>query len=377
MDLRTKFIISRWLYSIGEIPLLTDEEYNLIVETEKNNPLFKPYLQRTWSEDPCPTELLIENGLSQYIVDIEVDQTPSESIKAVTSLSELMEISNSLHNIPLHYSAKADGFSIQILYKDGKCVSVKSRGRNTDAIDFNNLISICPDIPEETGITKINAECVVPYDLFAIMQKEVDAKSIRASVRTAIVNKDYCKRLLLLAYEITTNGRYYRDTTEKFRTLRNWGFKTPEEFDLDSPLEVTELKGIRNNLEYQTDGVVLRSDDKLGNIKYALRFSEWEENTKISFIKDIEWVTGPVDGTFKANIEPININGTTYSTINIHNLATIIDAQLYRNGALLAFTIRSHAVPVLELDISRSLNKKTEKEKEEIRNKIKLENILK
>lgn len=360
MKLIDKYTIARWAYSIGS-PIMEDYEYNLLHEQLSSDPEYDYITKRSWSDDPQPVELLIQYEMFHLLVDkpIEISEDKSESIKSITKVSELEEIEKQLEGRKCHYSAKADGFNVQIVYEDGNLTSVRSRGRVTDSIDFSVLKCILPTKIPLRGTTKIYGECVTPKYLFEIMRKEIGVTSIRSSVSAAIARHEYTPNLKILTFEIISSHKTFNSTSEKFRFLDELGFDTPEVYHtIYKPTDaLLNLNCVRDMLPYQTDGIVLRSDDSSGNIKYALRFGDWAEPVYISYIKNLIWETGPVNGVFKAEIFPIRTaSGSKQSVLNLYNLATVIDYKLYKKNALVAFTLRSHSIASVDLELSKILN---------------------
>ena len=90
-----KFIIARWMYSIGE-PIMEDAEYTILhSEVAKEYP-DSPYLRRSWSSDPCPIQLLRDNGYSDAIRDITLSDK-TESIPSVNSWALLRSLFGGLN----------------------------------------------------------------------------------------------------------------------------------------------------------------------------------------------------------------------------------------------------------------------------------------
>ena len=86
-----KYILARWCYSIGK-PIISDAEYNQLHRTISTLYPDNPYVNRSWSSDPCPKDLLIANGMSQYIFDVVLtDKTVS-----IPSLNSYLELENVL-----------------------------------------------------------------------------------------------------------------------------------------------------------------------------------------------------------------------------------------------------------------------------------------
>ena len=81
MTLQEKYVLARWCYAVGE-PYLSDMEYRYIEDRIREKDPDNEYLARSWSDDPCPKELLVANGMEKLVRNVEFTYK-SESILAI------------------------------------------------------------------------------------------------------------------------------------------------------------------------------------------------------------------------------------------------------------------------------------------------------
>ena len=89
MTLLEKYIIARWCYAIGE-DFISDMEYRGIEDILKKEEPENEYINRSWSDDPCPVELLRKYNMLHLIRNVEFIHK-SESIPSINSEEKYKE----------------------------------------------------------------------------------------------------------------------------------------------------------------------------------------------------------------------------------------------------------------------------------------------
>lgn len=351
-----KYILTRWLYSIGEKPLMEDPEYARLHSyiTEKN--LLPEYSSRSWSDDPCPIDLLNRYNMSQFIYKISLtDKT--ESIPSITSIHEARKYYERLL-LKFVVSFKMDGWNLQLTYFNGELVKVQTRGRSSDALEVTFLKKYLPSKIGIGGEVRVTGELCLSHDSFAKLKRmypDKGAVSQRSSVRTALANERAASLLTFLAFDIVA-PEVELSATQIFSTLNQWGFDTPEWRVATNGMEVLkaikELSDMYENYSFIADGAVVRAE--VGRDIKAVRVFSWEENIYHSFITGIE--EEPSSSAFgcKLLIYPIRTIHSNQVKVNITNIARIIEYGLYP-GTPLAFGLRSDANADPNLDVTRYL----------------------
>lgn len=264
-----RYIIARWAYSLGR-DIMSDEEYDLLERTLKaeNIPQLQEYFNRSWSTDPCPTQLLREHGFNDLVIDVVFSGEKSESMPSIIEEHQARGYFNQFIGI-YHVSFKEDGWNVQIHYLNGRRVKSNTRGRTRDELSVENLKINIPDIIKtDRRYIRVYGEATLSDVAFARLQEllaERDLKSQRASVRSALAEFPN-----LITYKAFDLNEPYLTPEEKFLRLREWGFRTPDYVIAEDPLEgVYQLSERKKNYGYKADGAVVKLNSL--NSEYVTR----------------------------------------------------------------------------------------------------------
>lgn len=364
-----KFIITRWLYSLMVEPLMTDFEYNAMLRNFREQGILREYTERSWSDDPCPVELLNKYNLPYVYKVVNTDKT--ESMESLLTPAAI-EVYYAGKEGPFHLSYKEDGINIQKTYYNGELVSIQSRGRATDAIDFSVLIPYdnVKKIPL-LGEVKVIGEMQISNKSFEELKKiRPDIKSQRGSIRSAISDTATYHLLTFRAFDLSIGGKYV-PPFKAYAKLTEFGFDTPSYIEVQTAQEILQavkyLSEGREAYPFQTDGVVIRPASGLD--KKAARIYNWSEQIQSSYITGYEETPSEVYFGTKVLIKPVNVKGSTISRVNVTNLKTVVQYNL-REGQPVAFIMRSDAIPVVDLEETRQLQEIWEGNLQAYRSKI-------
>ncbi|GAA4818458.1 NAD-dependent DNA ligase LigA [Litoribaculum gwangyangense] len=243
---------------------------------------------------------------------------------------------------------KYDGASISLTYEDGKLVKAVTRG---DGFQGDNVtanvktiksvpLQLKGDFPEKFDI---RGEIVLPFEGFNKMNEErieIGEEPYRNPRNTASGSlklqdsAEVAKRPLeCLLYNITANKLDIKSQFESLEKARQWGFKVPKAAKLvNSIKEVLEFIDFwnteRHKLPYETDGVVikinsLQQQEELGYTAksprwaMAYKFKAEQVSTRLNGITYQVGRTGAI--TPVANLEPVDLAGTTVKRASLHN----------------------------------------------------------
>ena len=194
-----KFIIARWMYSIGE-PIMEDAEYTILhSEVAKEYP-DSPYLRRSWSSDPCPIQLLRDNGYSDAIRDITLSDK-TESIPSVNSWALLRSLFGGL-NEPATLSYKDDGWNIQASYYNGELVRIQTRGRSSDALSAQALKDSVPQTIPKLGRVTVCMEATISDSDYVTVKSLIESRSQRGAVVSCLKRPSMLKYITLHSFSI-------------------------------------------------------------------------------------------------------------------------------------------------------------------------------
>jgi DNA ligase (NAD+) len=251
-------------------------------------------------------------------------------------------------NLQFTCELKYDGASISLTYENGVFTKAVTRG---DGVQGDNVtaniktiksvpLQLKGDFPQKFDI---RGEIILPFEGFNKMNEErieIGEEPYRNPRNTASGSlklqdsREVAKRPLeCLLYGIAGTNLNIKTQFESLEKTRKWGFKVPKEAKLlNSIEEVFEFINYwdehRHNLPYETDGVVikvnnLQQQEELGYTAKAPRwaiaykFKAEQVSTKLNSISYQVGRTGAI--TPVANLEPVELAGTTVKRASLHN----------------------------------------------------------
>ncbi|MBU2951646.1 NAD-dependent DNA ligase LigA [Tamlana agarivorans] len=243
---------------------------------------------------------------------------------------------------------KYDGASISLTYEGGILVKAVTRGDGFQGDDVTENVKTIKSVPlklkgDFPPKFDIRGEIVLPFEGFIKMNEErveIGEEPYRNPRNTASGSlklqdsAEVAKRPLeCLLYNITGSKLNIKSQIESLEKARSWGFKVPDAAKLansiDEVLEFVNYWDVkRHNLPYETDGVVvkvnnLQHQEELGYTAKAPRwamaykFKAEQVSTKLNSITYQVGRTGAI--TPVANLEPVELAGTTVKRASLHN----------------------------------------------------------
>ncbi len=250
----------------------------------------------------------------------------------------------------IHYTCelKYDGASISLTYENGSLFRAVTRGDGFQGDDVTTNVKTIKSVPlkligDYPTKFDIRGEIVLPWDGFNKMNEErieIGEEPYRNPRNTASGSlklqdsSEVAKRpLVCLLYNLKGNNLAVKTQFESLEHARTWGFKVPIEAKLansiDEVLEYINYWDIhRHELPYETDGVVIKvnnlhQQDELGYTAKAPRwaiaykFKAEQVSTRLNGISYQVGRTGAI--TPVANLEPVELAGTTVKRASLHN----------------------------------------------------------
>ncbi|OBX26254.1 DNA ligase (NAD+) [Gelidibacter algens] len=243
---------------------------------------------------------------------------------------------------------KYDGASISLTYENGILLKAVTRGDGVQGDNVTANIKTIRSVPlrlkgDYPPKFDIRGEIVLPFEGFIKMNEErveIGEEPYRNPRNTASGSlklqdsAEVSKRPLeCLLYNITGNNLNSDTQFESLEKARAWGFKVPKAAALvnsiDDVFEFIDYWNIhRHDLPYETDGVVvkindLHQQDELGYTAksprwaIAYKFKAEQVSTRLNEITYQVGRTGAI--TPVANLEPVELAGTTVKRASLHN----------------------------------------------------------
>jgi len=277
---------------------------------------------------------------------------------------------------------KYDGASMSVTYENGKLLRAVTRGDGFQGDDVTANVKTIRSVPlqlkgDVPQKFEIRGEIVLPFDGFNKMNEERIAngeepyRNPRNTASGSLKLQDsaeVAKRPLeCLLYSMKGEDLGVATQFESLEKARALGFKVPNEAILASSVdEVLEFVNYwdtkRHDLPYETDGVVikvnsLQQQEELGYTAKAPRWAmayKFKAEQVSTVLNEITYQVGRTGAiTPVANLEPVELAGTTVKRASIHN-ADQIEKLDIREGDTVFVEKGGEIIPkIIAVDITQ------------------------
>ena len=277
---------------------------------------------------------------------------------------------------------KYDGASMNLTYENGKLIRAVTRGDGVQGDEVTANIKTINTVPLQLkgdfpNRFDIRGEIILPIEGFLKMNEERianDEEPYRNPRNTASGSlklqdsSEVAKRpLQCLLYSIKGNNLNISTQSEGLQKAREWGFKVPKEAKLVNSIDgvlqfVDYWDEERHNLPYEIDGIVIKvnslfQQDELGftakapRWAMAYKFKAEQVSTRLNEITYQVGRTGAI--TPVANLEPVQLAGTTVKRASLHN-ADQIEKLDIREGDEVFVEKGGEIIPkIIAVDLSK------------------------
>lgn len=249
---------------------------------------------------------------------------------------------------PIEYicELKYDGASINLTYENGLLVQAVTRGDGIQGDDVTTNVKTIKSLPLKIGKGmpanfQIRGEIILPLDGFAKMNEErLDAgeevyKNPRNTASGSLKLQDsaeVAKRPLdCLLYQVLSDD--FSTHSNALEAARNAGFKVPNTIKIAKSIEeviafVKHWDVARHQLPYETDGVVIKvnsiaQQEELGYTSKSPRWAiayKFKAEQVSTLLHEITYQVGRTGAiTPVANLDPVQLAGTTVKRASLHN----------------------------------------------------------
>lgn len=350
-----------YLYYVKSAPVISDFEFDqLLKELEKLEIEFPQY-----ALENSPTKR-VGGDITKKFESVK-HQYPMLSLSNTYSEDEIRDWEERVHKLAgtqVSYvcELKYDGVAIGIRYKNGQITQAVTRGDGTQGEDVTTNVKTIRTIPLQLSTEtpeefEIRGEIFFPLENFKKLnqQKEAAGEELYANPRNTASgtlklqdSKVVAERGLdCYLYGVYGKDLSFESHSTAVKTAGEWGFKTPDPnkkmiqncSNIDEIMEFIQFWDIeRKKLPFEIDGVVIKVDnyaqqEQLGftakSPRWAIAYKFKAEQVRTKLIEVTYQVgrTGAI--TPVANLEPVQLAGTTVKRASLHNQDQIEKLDLH------------------------------------------------
>jgi len=252
--------------------------------------------------------------------------------------------------IAYQYTAelKFDGFAIALRYTDGKLSQAITRGDGTQGDDVTANVKTIRSIPHQLkgnypAHLEVRGEIFMHKAAFERLNEERAKngeeiyKNPRNTAAGTIKQQDsaeVAKRPLDgFLYQLAEHGKEELDHWDSLQRMREYGLPTNDATQLCNSIEevwtfIEHWESARKKLSFEIDGVVIKVNSRLQQqeMGFTSKFPRWAMSYKFETVRaeskllSISYQVGRTGAvTPVANLEPMQLLGTTVKRASLHN----------------------------------------------------------
>ncbi|MFB6232264.1 MAG: NAD-dependent DNA ligase LigA [Salinibacter sp.] len=351
-QLRETLRYHNYRYYVLDDPVVSDAEYDHLFRQLQTLEDEYPELQTSDS----PTHQV--GGTVRDEMDTVEHPTPMLSLKAVYEEEDARNFDETcreeLGRAAVTYTAepKFDGLAVELIYEDGQLVQGSTRGDGETGEEITANVKTIEGVPlrlrdDERPVPDrlvVRGEAYMRKDEFNDFnrRREEAGKDPFANPRNAAAGSlrqldstiTARRPLRIFFYEIADDGRDFDTHAEVLKALPEWGLRVCEEHirlcdGIDEALShYEEVVGVRDDLPYEIDGLVIKVNDFAGHETLGVRDRDprWAVAYKFpprratTTIEDIFVQVGRTGRiTPVARLAPVEVGGVEVERASLHN----------------------------------------------------------
>lgn len=334
-------------YYVDAAPTISDFEYDLLVIELAEIERRFPELQTPDS----PTQR-VGSDTSNEFVQVK-HKYPMLSLGNTYNEGEIRDFDQRVRKIiddDVEYVAelKFDGTSISLIYVDGILTQALTRGDGEKGDDVTTNVRTIKSVPLKLHGNypkefEIRGEIILPHSSFERLNKEradigempfanprnAAAGTVKLQNSAEVARRGLdCYLYYLLGENLPHESHY-----ENLQEAKSWGFQISENIKKCRTIDetfafISRWDSERKNLPYDTDGIVIKvnslmQQEELGftakspRWAIAYKFKAEQAKTKLLSVDFQVGRTGAI--TPVANLEPVQLAGTTVKRASLHN----------------------------------------------------------
>ena len=350
-ELRRRLNHYNYKYYVENSPEVSDYEFDLLLkelqELEQAHPEF---------DDPnSPTRRVGSDATTEF--HQARHRYPMLSLSNTYSLEEVRDFYDRVRreagDVELVCELKFDGTAISLTYENGRLVRGVTRGDGVTGDDVTANVRTIRSIPLELhgegwpALFEIRGEIFMPHASFERLnaEREERGEQLFANPRNAAAGTLKQQNSAVVAgrgldsylYNIAGDDLPFRTHWENLQRAREWGFKVSDMMRLCATIDEVEeyidkVDRLRHTLPYDTDGVVIKVNDyavqrQLGSTSKAPRWAvayKFKAEQALTRLLRVDFQVGRTGAvTPVANLDPVQLAGTTVRRASLHNAEQI------------------------------------------------------
>ncbi len=363
------------LYYVEAAPRISDLEYDRLMER----------LQQLEAEHP---ELLTPDSPTQRVGGEPVGEltevahrVPMLSIDNTYSMEELRKYGDRVarllpgERVEWVVELKIDGVAVSLLYEGGRLARGVTRGNGRTGDDITHNVRTIRDVPLQLAgkdvppVLEVRGEIYMTNSDLVRLNELQDKKGLAAFANTRnvtagtvrMLDPKVCaeRRLRLFCHGVGyAEGLKAATHMEFLHEIDGYGLPATPQVECFASLDAAcehaeELVGRLHELDFEIDGLVLKVNrfdqrERLGATSksprwvIAYKFEKYEATTRLNAIRVQVGKTGAV--TPVAELEPVELAGTTVSRASLHN-ADEIERKDVREGDVVVVEKAGKIIP--------------------------------
>ncbi|EQA34934.1 DNA ligase (NAD+) [Leptospira inadai serovar Lyme str. 10] len=356
----------QYLYYVKNKPIISDFEFDKKFKRLQSLEHAYPKLM-----DPASPTLTVGSDLDKDFQKF-THKLPVLSLENTYSEEDLLDwIQKTDPNGLYSVEWKIDGASLMLYYENGVLANGVTRGTGGVGDDVTDNIRTIRSIPlrlEEDISVYLRGEVYMTYKDFEEFNESYEGKFANPrNLASGSLKQKNSMEVAKRPLRIFTYDAFFPDTKLKFKThaevmkrAEDLKFPLPPDTKLIPGVEVAaairEFRKKKEKLGFPTDGLVIKLNDlaqrqALGYTSHSPRWArayKFDSLMKESKIVGIDYAVGRTGKiTPRAEIEPINLAGTTVTFATLHN-QDYIDELGIGIGATVRVSKRGEIIPAVE-----------------------------
>jgi DNA ligase (NAD+) len=342
------------LYYVDAEPEISDREFDLLLKKLEQ-------LEKDFPELVLPTSPTQRIGEIVTSFETIKHRVPMLSIDNSYNIDDLQEWIQRMEKIvgrsvfPIVAELKIDGVSGSFQYKNGRIVLGATRGNGIEGDLVTENFKTIKTLPLKIKTTfdmDLRGEVYTPKSKLEELNKqrlaegEEPFKNCRNLTAGTVKSLDpsvaASRGLQAMVYGIAQAKELgFKSHFESLKFLKEQGFKLNHAYKLCESLDeiqafIDQIAQEKDNFDFDIDGIVLKVDsfvlqEELGTTAKAPRWAmayKYPQQQVQTILKDVTWQVGRSQLTPVAELEPVELGGTTVSRASLHNLDQINEKDI-------------------------------------------------